>query len=113
MEWGMSETLGPVYYGSTQEVFLGRDYQSTHSYSEEVAGKIDAEVAKLVENAHQKALSILRDYRSNMDVMVRVLLECETIYTEEVDMIMAGASADEVKEALAQRLGEKYKNKQN
>ncbi len=113
MEWGMSESLGPVYYGSNQEVFLGRDYQSTHSYSEEVAGKIDAEVAKLVEDAHQRALSILRKYRENMDVMVRVLLECETIYTEEVDMIMNGASAEEVKEALNARLGEKYKNKTN
>ena len=112
-EWGMSETLGPVYYGSDQEVFLGRGFQSTHSYSEEVAGKIDAEVSKLVEEAHQKALSILREYRANMDVMVRVLLECETIYSEEVDMIMNGASAEEVKEALTARLGEKYKDKQN
>ncbi len=108
MEWGMSQTLGPVYYGSNQEVFLGRDYQSTHSYSEEVAGKIDKEVALLVENAHQEALECLKSNRSQMDVMVRVLLECETIYTEEVDMIMAGASADEVKAELKERLGAKY-----
>lgn len=111
-EWGMSETLGPVYYGSSQEVFLGRDYQSTHSYSEEVAAKIDKEVAALVDTAHEQALDILKKHREVMDVMVRVLLDCETIYTEEVDMIMNGASADEVKEELKTRLNAKYEKKQ-
>lgn len=111
-EWGMSESLGPVYYGSSQEVFLGRDYQSTHSYSEEVAAKIDKEVAALVDTAHEQALDILKKHREVMDVMVRVLLDCETIYTEEVDMIMDGASADEVKEELKTRLNAKYEKKQ-
>ena len=111
-EWGMSESLGPVYYGSSQEVFLGRDYQSTHSYSEEVAAKIDKEVAALVDTAHEQALDILKTHREVMDVMVRVLLECETIYTEEVDMIMNGASADEVKEELRTRINAKYEKKQ-
>ena len=111
-EWGMSDSLGPVYYGSSQEVFLGRDYQTTHSYSEEVAAKIDKEVAKLVDAAHEQALDILKTHREVMDVMVRVLLECETIYTEEVDMIMNGASADEVKEELKNRLNAKYEKKQ-
>ena len=111
-EWGMSESLGPVYYGSSQEVFLGRDYQSTHSYSEEVAAKIDKEVAALVDTAHEQALDILKKHRDVMDVMVRVLLDCETIYTEEVDMIMNGASADEVKEELKTRLNAKYEKKQ-
>ena len=111
-EWGMSESLGPVYYGSSQEVFLGRDYQSTHSYSEEVAAKIDKEVAALVDTAHEQALDILKNHREVMDVMVRVLLDCETIYTEEVDMIMNGANADEVKEELKTRLNAKYEKKQ-
>ena len=111
-EWGMSESLGPVYYGSSQEVFLGRDYQSTHSYSEEVAAKIDKEVAALVDTAHEQALDILKTHREVMDVMVRVLLDCETIYTEEVDMIMNGASAEEVKEELKTRLNAKYEKKQ-
>lgn len=108
MEWGMSEDLGPVYYGSNQEVFLGRDYQSTHTYSEDIASKIDKEVHVLLDEAHKKAVEILTEHRSAMDVMVRVLLECETIYTEEVDLIMNGASADEVKAELKQRLSDKY-----
>ena len=110
-EWGMSESLGPVYYGTSQEVFLGRDYQSTHTYSEVVAAKIDEEVSALVEAAHAEAVEVLKSHRSEMDVMVRVLLECETIYTEEVDMIMAGASAEEVKAELHDRLNKKYEQK--
>ncbi|MBR2988282.1 MAG: hypothetical protein IKC64_01005 [Clostridia bacterium] len=109
MEWGMSETLGPVYYGSNQEVFLGRDFQSTHSYSETIASKIDQEVTTLVEQAHQKALDLLTENQSKMDVMVRVLLQCETIYTEEVDLIMQGATADEVIASLNERLSSKKK----
>lgn len=108
MEWGMSDDLGPVYYGSNQEVFLGRDYQSTHTYSEDIAAKIDKEVAELMDSAHKRALDILNTHRSQMDVMVRVLLECETIYTEEVDMIMNGSTAEEVKTELTERLAAKY-----
>ncbi len=46
-EWGMSEKLGPVFLGSDQEVFLGRDYTSTHGYSEDVAAIIDNEVHRI------------------------------------------------------------------
>ena len=111
MEWGMSEKLGPVYYGSNQEVFLGRDYQSTHTYSEDVAAKIDAEVARLVEDAHARAVKILTDHRDVMDKMARLLIERETIYAEEVDLLIEGKSVEEVKAELDARLNEKYKNK--
>lgn len=107
MEWGMSE-LGPVYYGSNQEVFLGRDYQSTHTYSESVATQIDAAVTKLVESAHQEALKKLTEHREIMDCMVRLLIERETIYSEEVDMIMDGKPYEEVRDALDARLAKKY-----
>ncbi len=109
-EWGMSE-LGPVYYGSNQEVFLGRDYQSTHTYSEAIATKIDAAVTKLVETAHKDAVKKLTEHREIMDCMVRLLIERETIYTEEVDMIMDGKPYEEVRDALDARLSKKYNDK--
>lgn len=112
MEWGMSSKIGPVYYGSNQEVFLGRDYQTTHTYSEAVAAKIDAEVAALVDNAHKAAVKHLTEHRSEMDCMVRLLIERETIYTEEVDMIMAGEPYEKVRDTLDARLSEKYKREQ-
>lgn len=110
-EWGMSSKIGPVYYGGSQEVFLGRDYQTQHSYSEAVASQIDAEVKLLIDEAHQKALKILTEKRKIMENMARVLLECETIYSEEVDMLMNGASPEEVKKELAERLSYKAEHR--
>ena len=106
-EWGMSDKIGPVYYGGSQEVFLGRDYQTQHSYSEAVATEIDKEVKRLLDEAHATAVKILSENRKIMENMARVLLECETIYAEEVDMLMDGASPDEVKKALNERLSHK------
>lgn len=109
-EWGMSK-LGPIYYGSDHEVFLGRDYGASHAYSEDMAAKIDTEVNRLVEEAHAKATEVISANMSKMDVMVRVLIDCETIYAEEVAMIMNGASVQEVKASLEKRYA--GKNKQN
>ncbi len=106
-EWGMSDKIGPVYYGGSQEVFLGRDYQTQHSYSDSVASQIDAEVKRLLDEAHALAVKILSEKRKVMENMARVLLECETIYAEEVDMLMNGASPEEVKAALNERLSYK------
>lgn len=101
-EWGMSN-LGPIYYGTDHEVFLGRDYGASHAYSEDMAAKIDGEVNRLIEEAHAKATEIINANLDKLNVMVRVLVECETIYAEEVDMIMSGATQAEVKAALERR----------
>ena len=108
-EWGMS-ALGPIYYGTDHEIFLGRDYGASHAYSEDMAAKIDSEVNRLVEEAHKKATEIISSNLDKMDTMVRVLIECETIYAEEVEMIMNGASATEVKQALEKRYADKNTN---
>jgi cell division protease FtsH len=103
-EWGMSAELGPIYLGTKQELFLGRDYQSTHSYSEQVAAVIDSEVKKILEKGHQTALKVLNEHRDVMDKMVRLLIEKETIYSEEVDALMAGKPLDEIEKGLDERL---------
>ncbi len=106
-EWGMSDKIGPVFYGGSQEVFLGRDYQTQHSYSDNVANQIDAEVKRLIEEAHAQAVKVLSENRKILDNMARVLIECETIYSEEVEMLINGASPEEVKIALNERLSHK------
>lgn len=113
MEWGMSAKLGPVYYGSNQEIFMGRDYQSTHTYSEAMAAKIDAEVSVFVEAAHKSAIDLLGTHLEVMDRMVRLLIERETIYSEEVDMLMAGKSYEDVRDSLDTRLNAKYKKQES
>lgn len=95
-EWGMSEKLGPIVYASDGPVFIGRDFEERSSYSEETAAVIDAEVKAIVSSAYQRAKKLLLENRAILDNMARVLVECETIYTKEVDMLMQGASYAEV-----------------
>ena len=90
-EFGMSDSLGPMRFGQPQEeVFLGRDFHSTPDYSDEVAARIDAEIRKLIEQAHRIARTLLEDNRPALDLLVTVLLEKETVQAEEVEAIFAG-----------------------
>ena len=95
-EWGMSDKIGPICYGSDGPVFLGRDFEERNSYSEQTAASIDGEVRAIVEKQYMRARTLLKDHRAILDNMARVLVERETIYTAEVDMLMEGASYTEV-----------------
>ena len=99
-EWGMSDKIGPVNYGGNDQVFIGRDMQTRANYSEAMAMLIDEEISAIIKNAHVKATELLSQNKSLLDVMARVLIERETIYQEEVDLIMAGKSAKEVMEYM-------------
>lgn len=99
-EWGMSDKVGPIFYGSEGEVFLGRSYQNQHSYSESVAKLIDEEIHAIVSSCHKRATEILTEKMDVMHNMARVLFERETIHNEEVQMLMAGKSAEEVIAAM-------------
>lgn len=94
-EWGMSDTLGNMYLGASEEVFIGRDYQTQLSYSDEVAAKIDLEVKRILDEQYQVALKILRENRSIMDAMVKALYEKETIYEDEIDALFGEESKDD------------------
>ena len=95
-EWGMSERVGLVSYASGGPVFIGRDFEERKSYSEEVAGIIDEEVKSIITKQYERAKELLSQHREILDNMARVLVERETIYTEEVDMLMAGKDYKEV-----------------
>ena len=95
-EWGMSEAIGNIYLGGDKEVFLGKDFGATHTYSEELGGVIDVEIRKIIDGAYERALKILRENRSILDNMVKVLYAKQTIYTDEVNMLFDGKSAEEV-----------------
>jgi cell division protease FtsH len=68
---------------------LGREYGHARDYSESLAATIDAEIRKMIENAHQEAFDILVANRESLDAMVVVLLEKETINKEEIAEIFA------------------------
>jgi cell division protease FtsH len=79
-QFGMSSALGAIRLGQDSgEVFLGRDMGHQRDYSEEVAGRIDAAVRGLIEDAHDEAWEILVEYRDVLDALVLELLEKETL----------------------------------
>ena len=95
-EWGMSDRLPNLFYGGDQEVFIGRDYQTQVSYSDDVASIIDEEIKKIIEYNYERALECLRNHREVLDNMVKLLFDRETIYSDEVDMLMDGKSVEEI-----------------
>ncbi len=106
-QWGMSKAIGNMYLGGDKEVFLGRDYGTTHSYSDDLGGVIDNEIKAILDSCYTRALEILQNNRKIMDNMVMVLFEKETIYTEEVNMLFDGKSAEEVIAYIDERQAKK------
>ncbi len=89
-EFGMSETLGPMRFGHAQgEVFLGRDFASTPDYSDEVASHIDAEVRRLIDQAHDVAREILEANQGVLDSLAAALVAHETLDADRVQEILA------------------------
>lgn len=90
--WGMSDKLGPQRFGQNQEVmFLGREVSRQQDYSEETAKQIDAEVARLLREAHQRAKDILEQNRDKLELVSQRLLELETIDGRDVvDIVEIG-----------------------
>ncbi len=87
--YGMSDILGHQVYGEpNQEVFLGRDFGSTPDYSQETANTIDEEVARLMTTAHDTALRILSENRTQLELMASVLLERETVEGKAVEALL-------------------------
>lgn len=88
MEYGMSD-LGPINYGPTQDaVDWGRGYYEQTPISQEMSGKIDAEVRQIIETGYKKAEEVLNKYRSKMDDVVERLMVVETMDGDEFDKIM-------------------------
>jgi cell division protease FtsH len=89
-EWGMSEKLGPIRFGGSDEnVFLGRDFSQTQGYSESTANLIDSEVRELVVGGYERAKQILVDNDLALEEMARALLQKEVLGREELEAIVA------------------------
>ena len=91
--FGMSDAIGPLQLGqSSAEVFLGRDLGHEQNYSDEVAARIDAEVRRLVEEAHDTARAILVEHRLVLESLAAALLEHETLAGGQLDALVAPAT---------------------
>ncbi len=90
-EWGMSDKLGPLFYGSDQqEVFLGYSMGQSKTISEDTANLIDAEVKRIVNAGHERATQILTQYRHELEIVAEGLLEYETLSGEEINVLVKG-----------------------
>ncbi len=89
-QYGMSDSLGALKFGQDSgEVFLGRDMGHQRDYSEEVAARIDEEVRRLIETAHDEAFEVLVQYRDVLDDLVLALMDKETLSKDEVLAVFA------------------------
>ena len=88
--YGMCEKLGTVSYLDGGEVFIGRDYQTTKSYSEKVAATIDDEVKLLIDKAYGHCKQLLSDNSQKLNELVDYLLEHESISGEQFEALMEG-----------------------
>ncbi len=92
-EYGMSDRLGPMQYGSRQgQVFLGKDISQEANYSDRVAYEIDEEMKQIIESCHKRTKDILTERRNKLDALANLLLEKETIDEEEIRTLMENST---------------------
>ena len=90
-EWGMSDLLGPVLYAeNSEEVFLGKSVTQNKNMSEETARVVDAEIKRLVCEAHEGALNILKEKKEDWERLSEALIEYETLTGEEIRQVING-----------------------
>jgi cell division protease FtsH len=90
-QYGMSEKLGPLAFGKKEEmVFLGREISEQRNYSDEIASQIDSEVRLIIENAFERAKEALTSHREVLDNLAALLVEKETIESDEFEALFAG-----------------------
>ena len=93
-QYGMTEAIGAIKLGANSDApFMGRDFGHQRDYSESIAGVVDREIRKLIENAHQEAFDILVANRKILDEMVLELLDKETLNKDEIAKIFKKVKA--------------------
>ncbi len=93
-EWGMSERVGPMAWGSQGEVFLGEDLMHTRDYSDDTARVIDEEVERILREQESRCRDVLTEYRPGLDLVAKALLEHETIDGAEVVRLIKVGSGE-------------------
>ena len=93
-KYGMSDAIGPVSYSSSQEVFIGRDYEKTKPYSEETAGEIDVQVHGIMCEAYRRCEDILKAHAERLDKIAGFLMENENMNRAQFEAVMQDETLD-------------------
>jgi len=103
-DWGMSEKLGPLSFGSKDdEVFIGRDFAKRRDYSEATAQEIDTEIRRVVLEAEKKATDLLSKNIDKLDLLAEALLEKEILDGAEIDQILMAEEKEKVEKKAAKK----------
>ncbi len=94
-QFGMSDNIGTIYLGSDQEVFVGMEFGQSREYSEEIAAKIDREVASILASCYEKAKKILRENKDRLEALTQALLDQETLNRAEFVALMETGTLQE------------------
>ena len=105
--YGFSERLGPVNYATSEEVFLGNDFSSKKSYSEEVAAEIDHEIRRIVDEAFEDTKRIIQENMDKLEHVAKALLEVETLDGEQFEALYTGEkTADDIAREFHEKIAE-------
>jgi cell division protease FtsH len=97
MRYGMSEKLGPRVLGRNHDMpFLGREMGAEPDYSEEIAREIDDEIRRVIEEAHDLAVKVLKEHMEDMHKLSAILIERETIDKDQFERLLAGETEEQV-----------------
>ncbi len=97
MRYGMSEKLGPRVLGRNHDMpFLGREMGNEPDYSEEIAREIDDEIRRVIEEAHDMAVTVLKEHMDELHKMSVILIERETIDKDQFERLLAGEPQEDV-----------------
>lgn len=94
-EWGMSDKIGPMAWGSSSSIFLGDEMMSSKKYSDETAKIIDDEASAILKESENRTHIVLTEYRKGLDAIAKALLEKEEISGEEVGILVDEAMGRE------------------
>ena len=111
--YGMSDSVGAVSYDSGDEIFVGRNYERTKSYSEQTAAVIDSEMKRVVDEAYRQCLAILTEHRDRLDAVAEYLLAHEKMSRRQFEACMRGESIPEAVESIFDESGDQPKAEQN
>ena len=99
--WGMSDKLGPLTFGKKDEaIFLGKELATHKDYSEKTAVMIDEEIKNIVLSCYKKAKNILEQHRDIVDKTAKLLLEKETIDSNQIDALLNGTNGEIVNDEI-------------
>ena len=99
--FGMSEKMGPILYGEEDhEVFLGRDIGHSRNYGENVAGQIDSEIRRIIDEAYNRAKEVLEENRDGLERTAQLLLKKEKVSGDEFREVLNNETVEEPQETV-------------